>query len=183
MAKNTQIIQVHSMIIMGLGDIENKILAVGSCCSSSGSSQGNNIVELFDISSNTWTTKTSIPFCLSRWVSTFNLGFHIFSLYDYGLISRQSSVFGGKCDDNVSSLVAKYSIDKWERVGNLQDSRHNHRAIANGDQIYVVGGTGTLYVIELIKCLFWFIFQQHRNLVSRWRRRYSQYENSRTTIV
>ena len=38
-----------------LGDIENKILAVGG-------SLGNE-VEQFDINSNTWTTKVSFPFC------------------------------------------------------------------------------------------------------------------------
>ena len=42
-----------------LGDIQNKILAVG------GSNTSNNKVELFDINSNTWTTKTSFPYCSS----------------------------------------------------------------------------------------------------------------------
>ena len=46
-----------------LGDIENKILAVGYY---SNSSKKNNKVELFDISSNTWSTKTSFPFCSSE---------------------------------------------------------------------------------------------------------------------
>ena len=47
-------------------------------------------------------------------------------------------------DDDDSSLIAKYTIDKWERVGNLQNSRRGQRAIANEDRIYVVGGNGTL---------------------------------------
>ena len=42
-----------------LGDIENKILAVGDW-------DKNNKVELFDISSNTWSMKTSFPFCSSE---------------------------------------------------------------------------------------------------------------------
>ena len=41
-----------------LGEIENKILAVG-CFSDSIKS------ELFDINSNKWTTKTSFPYCSS----------------------------------------------------------------------------------------------------------------------
>ena len=45
-----------------LGDIENKILAVGEYVNTS---TKNNKVELFDISSNTWSTKTSFPFCSS----------------------------------------------------------------------------------------------------------------------
>jgi len=78
------------------------------------------------------------------------LGLHVFSISGYGLISRKSSVliFGGKCDGYVSSVVAKYTIDKWERVGNLQQARDGHRAIANNDRIYVVGGQATWYVFE-----------------------------------
>ena len=71
---------------------------------------------------------------------------HVFSIIEYGVISRKSSVLiiGGFCDDKISSSIAKYTIDKWESVGNLQKSRHAHRAIANQDRIYVVGGLGTL---------------------------------------
>ena len=72
----------------------------------------------------------------------------VFSISYYGLVSRRSSVLiiGGICDGSVSSLIAKYTLDKWERVGNLQDSRYVHRAIANDDRIYVVGGDGPRYV-------------------------------------
>ena len=72
-------------------------------------------------------------------------GTHPFSINGYGVISRETSVLiiGGYCDDfNSSSSIAKYTIDKWERVGNLQNSRAIHRAIANEDRIYVVGGNG-----------------------------------------
>ena len=71
---------------------------------------------------------------------------HAFRLYGFEVISRKSSVLiiGGVCDDSASSLIAKYTIDKWESVGNLQNSRGGHRAIANQDRIYVVGGRGTL---------------------------------------
>ena len=111
--------------------MENKILAVGG--SPDSSSTSNNKVELFDIDSNTWTTKTSFGFCQS-WVA------------EFGVISRQSSVLiiGGYCDgvglESVSSLIAKYTIDKWERIGNLQQARRSHRAIENDNRIYVVGG-------------------------------------------
>ena len=42
-----------------LGNINNKVLAVG------GSNTDNKKVEMFDINSNTWTTKASFPYCLS----------------------------------------------------------------------------------------------------------------------
>ena len=71
---------------------------------------------------------------------------HVLSISQYGVISRKSSVLiiGGECDGINYSLVAKYTIDRWERVGNLQNSRQNIRAIANDDRVYVVGGYGTL---------------------------------------
>ena len=40
-----------------LGNIENKVVAVGSWVA------GNAKVEIFDINSDTWTSKTSFPFC------------------------------------------------------------------------------------------------------------------------
>ena len=40
-----------------LGDIDNKIVAVGSW------NLENTKVEIFDINLNTWTNKTSFPFC------------------------------------------------------------------------------------------------------------------------
>ena len=65
-----------------------------------------------------------------------------FSIHSYGVISRKSSVliFGGWCDDSDSSLIAKYTLDKWEHVGNLQQARYGHRAISNDDRIYIIGG-------------------------------------------
>ena len=61
------------------------------------------------------------------------------------MVSRATSVLiiGGLCDGNAYSGIAKYTLDKWEQVGNLQQNRNEHRAIGNGDRIYVVGGFGT----------------------------------------
>ena len=75
----------------------------------------------------------------------------MFSISRYGVISRQSSVMiiGGYCDGKDSSLIAKYTIgdgwDNWKRIGNLQNFRQWHRAIANDDRIYVTGGYGKVY--------------------------------------
>ena len=61
------------------------------------------------------------------------------------MISRESSVFiiGGMCDSAYTSRIAKYTLDTWTEVGNLQTTRKGSRAISNGDRIYVVGGEGT----------------------------------------
>ena len=117
---------VNNHYLTTLGNIENKILAVGD---GGNNNEGNNKVELFDINSNSWTTKTSFPFSSTQ-------------ICCYGTVSRESSVLiiGGWIDGSETSLIAKYTVDKWERIGNLQDKRHAHRAIINDNRIYVVGG-------------------------------------------
>ena len=52
-------------------------------------------------------------------------------------------IIGGQCDDLYSARIAKYTLDSWSQVGNLQAIRYGPRAIQNGDRIYVVGGSGT----------------------------------------
>ena len=73
-----------------------------------------------------------------------------FSFTEYGVVNRGDSVLfiGGFCADSgllsLSSRIAQYSMsfnsDSWEEVGNLQSVRGDHRAIANGDRFYVIGG-------------------------------------------
>ena len=69
-----------------------------------------------------------------------------FSISGYGVVSRKGSVLiiGGRCDHSYSSKIYEYTLDKWTAVGNLQAGRRGHRAIANGDRFYVVGGSATL---------------------------------------
>ena len=69
-----------------------------------------------------------------------------FSIYRYAAVSSGSSVLiiGGGCDGDTgwgSTRIAKYTIDKWELVGNLQKDRFSPRAIVNLDRIVVVGGS------------------------------------------
>ena len=47
---------VNDHYLTTLGDIENKVLAVGD------GGSGSNKVEIFDINSNKWTTKKSFPY-------------------------------------------------------------------------------------------------------------------------
>ena len=75
-------------------------------------------------------------------------------MYYYGVVSRKSSVLfiGGYydcCPGVRSSLISRYTIDKWEEVGNLQVRRGGLGAIANGDRIYVVGGAGEMSKTEI----------------------------------
>ena len=73
------------------------------------------------------------------------------SICCYGSISRQASflIFGGIIDNSDFSLIAKYTVDKWERVGNLQHVRYAHRAITNENRIYIVGGAYGIYAKKL----------------------------------
>ena len=64
-------------------------------------------------------------------------------------------IFGGLCDDITTKVIAKYTPDQWEHIGNLQSPRRLNRAIANENRIYVVGGGGIQYVdLENIIHLF-----------------------------
>ena len=62
------------------------------------------------------------------------------------MVSRNNKVFiiGGYCDDSLATRIARFSInsdvDSWKEVVNLQAVRGDHRAIANGDRFYVIGG-------------------------------------------
>lgn len=58
------------------------------------------------------------------------------------MINLESSVMiiGGDCDFTITSMIAKYTNNDWEHVGNLQSPREGHRAIVNENRIYVVGG-------------------------------------------
>ena len=42
-----------------------------------------------------------------------------------------------------TATVACYNTSGWSRLDDLQSPRHNGRAIANGDKIYIIGGSGT----------------------------------------
>ena len=68
-----------------------------------------------------------------------------FSINRYGVVSRKGSVMiiGGFCDGLWSSRIFEYTFDDWKSAGNLQGVRGYHRAIFNGDRIYVVGGYDT----------------------------------------
>lgn len=84
----------------------------------------------------------SLVQCIVGQMSDYLLRIKPFSIYGYGLVSRKSSVliFGGHCNGFHHALIAKYTLDKWEHIGNLQAQRAGHRAIANENRMYVIGG-------------------------------------------
>ena len=55
---------------------------------------------------------------------------------------------GGVSDKELSSYavstVALYNGSGWSKVGDLHSNRYNHRAITNGQKIFVIGGSGEM---------------------------------------
>ena len=74
-----------------------------------------------------------------------------FSIRGYGVISLTDSILiiGGRYTDmdgnyiDISNIV-KYkvtaTVEQWSQIGNLQKPRTFHRALINGNRIYVIGG-------------------------------------------
>ena len=67
----------------------------------------------------------------------------LFSDEQIGVICQQQCELGYvdcnlACSD--SACLIEYTGDTWSLAGNLQADRHAHRAIMNGDRVYVVGG-------------------------------------------
>ena len=63
------------------------------------------------------------------------------SIYGYATVttSQGALIIGGSYGSDVST-VACYNNAGWSRLDNLQSTRYYHRAIINGDKVYVVGG-------------------------------------------
>ena len=142
MAKNIQIIRIQSLIIM----VSHLVILITKFLLLVEMQTPLQLNYLISIQMHGQPKLHFLTAPLRKIILKLLLGWHMFSVYWYGLVSRQSSVLiiGPRCDTSVNhSLIAKYTQwDKWERVGNLQHSRTLHRAIGNGDRIYVVGGSG-----------------------------------------
>ena len=65
-----------------------------------------------------------------------------FSINSYATVttSKGALFIGGYGDGAVVATVACYNNVGWSRLDDLQSIRRNHRAIINGDKVYVIGG-------------------------------------------
>ena len=66
-----------------------------------------------------------------------------FSIGFYASIStgEKALIIGGYVNGSTRvATVACYSKSGWSQLDDLQSIRGNHRAIVNGDKIYVIGG-------------------------------------------
>ena len=72
-----------------------------------------------------------------------------FSISNYATVttSQGTLIIGGicyKCQfSGPVATVASYNEDGWKKLDDLQSTRWEHRAIVNGDKVFVIGGEGT----------------------------------------
>ena len=151
MAKNIQIIRIQPMIIFILRLVISETKSLLLVHSRSMKTEVGRLATLklnYLISSliNGRRKRHILSAQVSKLIIGFYSDLHVLSISDYAMVRSQSSLLlmGGVCDGDFSSLIAKYSSNRWKRVGNLKDSRRGHRAIANNNRIYVVGGSLTL---------------------------------------
>ena len=66
------------------------------------------------------------------------------SIHGYATVttSKGALIIGGS-EDSELATVACYNDVGWSKLQDLQSTRTDHRAIINGDQVYVIGGRGT----------------------------------------
>ena len=69
--------------------------------------------------------------------------FLIFSICGYAAVTtNQGALFIGGYSGGDVATVACYNNPGWSKLDDLQSARRGHRAIINGDKVYVVGGSG-----------------------------------------
>ena len=67
-----------------------------------------------------------------------------FSIYAYATVTTsQGALIIGGYDGSDVATVACYNNAGWSRMDDLQSIRQWHRAIVNGNKVYVIGGRGT----------------------------------------
>ena len=66
-----------------------------------------------------------------------------FSIYAYATVTTsQGALIIGGYSGSMVATVACYNNTGWSRLDDLQSVRQYHRAIVNGDKVYVIGGNG-----------------------------------------
>ena len=64
-----------------------------------------------------------------------------FSIFAYATVTTtQGALIIGGTEGSQVATVACYNNSGWSRLDDLQSTRQYHRAIINGDKVYVIGG-------------------------------------------
>ena len=100
-------------------------------------------VSLSDVTSVTWLSLVChdqfVTVRASLVISRLKIYFSI-RLFATVTTEQGALIIGGYHGSSVAT-VACYNSG-WSRLDDLQSVRHNHRAIINGDKVYVIGGSG-----------------------------------------
>ena len=105
------------------------------------SGENTNKVETYDMSANKWTELADYPYHDSYVFFNVSTCQKYFSIYGYATVTTNQGalIIGGDAGPKVVT-VACYNNSGWSRLDDLQSARGNHRAIINGDKVYVIGG-------------------------------------------
>ena len=75
--------------------------------------------------------------------------FNYFSIFRYASVTTKQGalIIGGTSNNDIAlNTVACYNNSTWTKLDDLQTARYAHRAIVNGNKVYVIGGIGIQYV-------------------------------------
>ena len=81
---------------------------------------------------------------MKAYLEILNSNIIYFSIFAYTTVTTsQGALIIGGYDGSVVATVACYNNTGWSRLDDLQSARYAHRAIVNGDKVYVIGGRFT----------------------------------------
>ena len=128
--KPTAVSDANATIVGGKIFVPGGILADGTVT---------DIFEVYTPDTDTWETRSPIPFPLSN----------------YGIASFEGKIFifGGWDGSKELDTVLKYEpySDKWESVTNLPSARANPSVVLIDDLIYVIGGESNGTILKVIE--------------------------------
>ena len=58
------------------------------------------------------------------------------------MTTKKGALVIGGWDGTFLSTVARFDGSRWKKLNDLLSSRRAHRAIVNGNKVYVIGGQG-----------------------------------------
>lgn len=116
---------------------DGKIYVVGGCSASVAKQFANEVskLEVYDISTNTWETKSSMIYSrLGAGVVTYNGKIYVFGGFNQNYWSANNS-----CE------VYDIATDRWSMLPSMPTGRSWTKAVVYNNKIYVLGGVGNFY--------------------------------------
>lgn len=117
--KPTAVFEVHAVVLGG------KIFIPGG---TDNSGTVLDILEVYDINSDSWEVLSKLPYPVSRYAIT--------------VFEGQVYLFGGWDGKNTLTKILQYNPqdDKWKAIGNMPTPRMNCTVVPLKDQFFVIGG-------------------------------------------